>query len=141
MPGRIAGHTVSHNDHRCFVLTLQTREQHIRRDKATSNICTNQTLFALRASIYLSLMGPQGMRELGELCLKKSNYAANKIGSLDRFEIAFDLPFFKEFVVRDRAGSVNELIEAASEAGYMAGVPLGSWYEDLADCFLVTVTE
>lgn len=141
MPGRIAGETVSSNGHRCFVLTLQTREQHIRRDKATSNICTNQTLFALRASIYLSLMGPGGMKEIGDLCTRKSHYAAAKICENERFEMAFDAPFFKEFVVRDLRGEVNELIDSALDRGFMAGVPLGTWYDDLSDCFLVAVTE
>ncbi len=141
MPGRIAGQTTSQNGHRCFVLTLQTREQHIRRHKATSNICTNQTLFALRATIYLSLMGPQGMRELGDLCARKSHYAAQQITRHQRFELAFAAPFFKEFVIRDRDDNVAELLAGASENGFMAGIPLGEWYEDLADCFLVTVTE
>ncbi len=141
MPGRIAGQTISQNNQRCFVLTLQTREQHIRRDKATSNICTNQTLFALRATIYLSLMGPEGMRELGELCVKKANYAAKKITEHDRFELAFQQPFFKEFVIRDRAANVDELLSVASAQGFMAGVSLAPWYDELSDCFLVAVTE
>ena len=75
MPGRIAGQTVDRRGKRCWVLTLQTREQHIRREKATSNICTNQGLFALRASVYLAAMGPQGLREVAKLCLRKSRYA------------------------------------------------------------------
>jgi glycine cleavage system P protein (glycine dehydrogenase) subunit 1 len=141
MPGRIAGETVDRRGKRCWVLTLQTREQHIRREKATSNICTNQGLLALRATVYLSLLGPQGLRELSELCLQKTRYAAETLTRSDRFSLAFSRPVFKEFVVRDRAGAVEPLLAQASAAGFFAGVPLGQWYPELADCFLVAVTE
>ncbi len=141
MPGRIAGETVDRLGRRCFVLTLQTREQHIRREKATSNVCTNQGLFALRATIYLSLLGPQGLRETANLCLQKSHYAAEQLCRNDRFELAFDAPTFKEFVIRDREGRVNELLATALDSGFLAGVPLGQWYPELDDCFLMAVTE
>lgn len=141
MPGRIAGQTTSQGDRRCWVLTLQTREQHIRREKATSNICTNQGLFALRATIYLSLMGPVGMREAAELSLQKAHYAANQITAADRYALRFDQPFFKEFVVRDSTGAVADQLAKAEEDGYLAGVPLGQWSEEFNDCFLVAVTE
>ncbi len=110
MPGRIAGETVDRRGHRCWVLTLQTREQHIRREKATSNICTNQGLFALRASIYLAALGPEGMRETAALCVQKSHYAARRLVELPRFEQAFDAPFVKEFVIRDKAADVSALL-------------------------------
>ncbi len=141
MPGRIAGETVDRRGKRCFVLTLQTREQHIRREKATSNICTNQGLFALRAAVYLAALGPQGLRETAELCLRRSHYAAEKLATDNGFERVFAAPTFKEFVVRAKGGDVEDMLVRASEAGYLAGIPLCMWYEDLADCFLVTVTE
>jgi glycine dehydrogenase subunit 1 len=141
MPGRIAGETVDRRGNRCFVLTLQTREQHIRREKATSNICTNQGLLALRAAVYLAALGPQGLRETAQLCLRKARYAARQLTASGPFQLAFARPAFKEFVVRARGASVEKLLARACDEGYLAGVPLAPWYDDLADCFLVAVTE
>jgi glycine dehydrogenase subunit 1 len=141
MPGRITGQTVDRRGKRSFVLTLQTREQHIRREKATSNICTNQGLFALRATVYLALMGPRGMRQLGELCVRKAHYARQQLATVAGLKPAFPAPTFKEFVVRTPDGRVEERLAKAQAAGYRAGVPLGQWHPELADCMLVCVTE
>jgi glycine dehydrogenase subunit 1 len=141
MPGRIAGQTVDRRGNPCFVLTLQTREQHIRRAKATSNVCTNQGLFALRATVYLAQLGPQGLRETATLCLQKAHYASQQLCCHPRFSRAFDHPAFKEFVIRDAENRVDELLQAATDHGYLAGIPLSPWFPELSDCFLVAVTE
>jgi glycine dehydrogenase subunit 1 len=141
MPGRIVGETKDRRGKRCFVLTLQTREQHIRREKATSNVCTNQALFAVRASVYLAQLGPQGLRETANLCLQKSRYLAEQLCHSERFSLAFEAPTFKEIVIRDAANDIDGLLRIALEAGYLAGLPLGRWYPELKDCLLMAVTE
>ncbi len=142
LPGRLVGQTMDRNANRCWVLTLQTREQHIRREKATSNICSNQALMTLRTTVYLSLLGPQGLADLSRQIAAKTQYAASQIQKVDGLELAFPgKPFFQEFVVRDSTGQVQQRLDNALKAGFFAGVPLDRWYPEWSDCFMIAVTE
>lgn len=140
MPGRIVGETVDVSGKRGYCLTMQTREQHIRREKATSNICSNQALNALTATIYLSLLGKQGLKEIAELSLQKAHYTHSQLVKNTGVEEEFSLPFFKEFVVKVPV-SLDELNSQLLECGIIGGYNLEKDYPELKNCWLIAVTE
>jgi len=141
MAGRLVGQTVDAEGKRGFVLTLSTREQHIRRERATSNICTNQGLVALAAAVYMAALGKCGMRKVAELCYHKAHYAADRIDALEGFTVLRDKPFFKEFVVRCPVPvqEVNDFL--LDEWGIIGGYDLGRDYPHLENHMLLCVTE
>jgi len=140
MAGRIVGETQDSRGQRGYVLTLSTREQHIRRERATSNICTNQGLMALAAAIYLSLLGKAGLRKVAELNYQKAHYAAKEISALSGYELSFDSPFFNEFAVRCPRPA-DEVNAHLLDHDILGGFPLGSTYADMDDHLLIAVTE
>lgn len=141
MAGRLVGETVDAEDKRGYVLTLSTREQHIRREKATSNICSNQGLMALAAGVYLATMGKCGLRQVAELCYHKAHYAAAEIDKIKGYRVLRDKPFFKEFVVKCPR-PVQEINEPLlGEWGITSGYDLGQDYPHLQDHMLLCVTE
>jgi glycine dehydrogenase subunit 1 len=140
MPGRICGETVDALGRRSFVLTLQAREQHIRREKAMSNICSNEALCALRATIYLSWLGKQGLKELATLCAQKAEYAKTRLGAIPSVVVKKSAPTFNEFTLElpcDASLVVSRLVDK----GFAAGYPLGRYYKGMDNYLLVAVTE
>lgn len=140
MPGRIVARTVDINGKDGFVLSLQAREQHIRREKATSNICSNEALCALRAHIYLSLLGKDGIRQVASLCVDKAHYAKERISAIPGVKVMESSPTFNEFTVKlpvDAGECVGKMIDY----GLAAGFPLGRYYPDMDNYLLIAVTE
>jgi glycine dehydrogenase subunit 1 len=138
MPGRIVGETVDVEGATGYVLTLQAREQHIRREKANSNICTNQTLMAIAATVYLGWLGPGGLADLGRQCASKAVYAAARLSEIPGVELLHPAaPFFKEFALR-LPRPAADVVASMVERGYLAGVPFPTAGEDV---LLVAVTE
>ena len=141
IPGRLVGEAYDKEGNRGFVLTLATREQHIRREKATSNICTNEGLIALAATVYLETMGRRGLQEVATQCAQKAAYAARRIAQLKGFSLPFSAPRFNEFVVRAPADATALLKRLADAQNINGGIPLSRYYSDRPNEFLICVTE
>ena len=140
MPGRIVGETVDTKGRTGYVLTLQAREQHIRREKATSNICSNEALCAARAVFYTSLLGKQGLRELAAVCAQKAEYAKTRLSRIPGVSVKTSSATFNEFTV-ELPKDASEVVSSLIDRGFAPGLPLGRYYEGMDNCLLIAITE
>jgi glycine dehydrogenase subunit 1 len=140
MPGRIVSKTIDAKNNSAYVLTFQTREQHIRKYKATSNICSNHSLNALAATVYLSLVGEDGLREIANICLQRAHYLCDKIIAAGKFKLKFNTKFFNEFVISTDI-DIKELLIKLRKENILGGIYLGTYFPELKDSMLVSVTE
>ena len=140
IPGRIVGLTKDRNDNDAYTLTIQTREQHIKRERATSNICSNQALMALAATTYLAVVGPEGLKEVANISAQRAHYLAEKLSEVDGIEVLYN-DFLYEFVIKVNSMPVEEFMKKLEEKGILGGIPLGKKFEGMENCLLLAVTE
>lgn len=141
LPGRIVGQALDSDGQPGFVLTMQAREQHIRREKALSNICSNQALCALRATVYLSYLGPHGLKNISLECFEKAHFLEHRLIQFKGIKKVFNRPFFNEFCIQFEHKNVFEIIEKMKKQGILAGIPVELYYPELKNCLMIAVTE